>query len=430
MAREETASTGGVSLVDSKRCLPRRARGLIDVAMTPPAPVRFLMIVSGYPPAKTAGMERGCQRMAEALVRRGHAVIVLTQSAPGGPAVAIEEPGVEVRRVIRPLALGALWGVTYMAAVMRHAAALRARWDFALCHEFYLHSAAMARLGRWLGRPTATLLVNGGTSSDVGRLARHRGGRWLVAEALRADAQFALSRVARADLLAAGANPRRLYNYHYFVDTARFSPAAEPPHEPLLVYVGRLHPQKNIPLLLDVFARVHRHRPDARLLLVGRGPAEDNIRARIGAHPAAAAITLQPWTDDPAAVYRRAWAVVTATNAEGLSNVLIEAMACGAPVVTTDVSGAREVLDPADAAPSSISPGTFYRGAGGHIAAIGDAAGLTAGFLDVLSPERRHAMAAAARRRVEEAFSESACIDGLLLPAVADILRRHGARRP
>ena len=103
-------------------------------------PPRLLMIVSGYPPAKKAGMERGCQRLAEALARRGHEVAVLTQWAKG--LAPQEEPmeNLRIERRLRPLALGPLWGATYMLQVGREMRRLAGEWDVCVCHKLDLHS--------------------------------------------------------------------------------------------------------------------------------------------------------------------------------------------------------------------------------------------------------------------------------------------------
>ncbi|MFJ9410963.1 glycosyltransferase [Streptomyces sp. NPDC101393] len=147
------------------------------------------------------------------------------------------------------------------------------------------------------------------------------------------------------------------------VDLERFSPAAPdasgdvaarrrlraalagpgelPPEGPLVVCVGRLCPQKGQLTLLRAWQDVAAAAPGARLALVGDGPDEQHLRAAAppGVHFAGA-------TPDPASWYRAADVVVLPSRWEGMALAPLEAMACGRPVVVTDVSGARESLPP------------------------------------------------------------------------------------
>lgn len=123
------------------------------------------------------------------------------------------------------------------------------------------------------------------------------------------------------------------------VDLRRFSPGSREAarevlglgDEPLVVCVGRLHRQKGQHFLLDAL-------PDVRVALVGDGPDRESLAAR-GAW-------LVGETDDVAAWYRAADVVVQPSKWEGMALTLLEAMACGRPIVATDVPGTRELLPP------------------------------------------------------------------------------------
>ncbi|MFJ9077627.1 glycosyltransferase [Streptomyces sp. NPDC102278] len=110
---------------------------------------------------------------------------------------------------------------------------------------------------------------------------------------------------------------------------------------PLVVCVGRLCPQKGQDILLKAWSELRDTVPDARLALVGDGP--DAERLRLGAPPgvlfAGAASDIRPWL-------RAADLVVLPSRWEGMALAPLEAMACGRPVLVSDVSGARESLPP------------------------------------------------------------------------------------
>ncbi|MGW2408661.1 glycosyltransferase family 4 protein [Streptomyces sp. NPDC001739] len=124
------------------------------------------------------------------------------------------------------------------------------------------------------------------------------------------------------------------------------------PEAPLVVCVGRLCPQKDQRTLLRAWPAVRTAVPDAVLVLVGDGP--DQARLRTGAPPgvrfAGAAADTVPW-------YRAADVAVLPSRWEGMALAPLEAMACGRPVVVTDVGGAREALPPGAAPHCLVPPG-------------------------------------------------------------------------
>lgn len=164
------------------------------------------------------------------------------------------------------------------------------------------------------------------------------------------------------------------------VDLARFTPAADRdrvraalpalcdvgPGTPLVVCVGRLCAQKGQDVLLRAWPAVTAALPAARLVLVGEGPERRRLLLETppGTVLAGAARDTVPW-------YQAADVVVLPSRWEGMALAPLEAMACGSPVVTTDVSGARESLHPADAA--------------GCVVPVADAAALSAALLRLLA---------------------------------------------
>ena len=114
---------------------------------------------------------------------------------------------------------------------------------------------------------------------------------------------------------------------------------------PVILGVGRLGESKDFATLLRAFARVRRARA-ARLVLLGEGPHRPLLRLLARRLGIAADLDLPGWAANPYAYYARADLFVLSSRAEGLPNALLEAMACGCPVVSTDChSGPREILD-------------------------------------------------------------------------------------
>ncbi|MDB9715934.1 glycosyltransferase [Amylibacter sp.] len=111
-----------------------------------------------------------------------------------------------------------------------------------------------------------------------------------------------------------------------------------------IVSVGSLKAQKNYPLLFRAFAEIDRL--DARLMLVGKGDGEAELRALAVDLGIADRVIFAGFHSDPTPFYHTADLFVLSSNHEGLPTVLIEALATGTPVVSTDCpSGPREILE-------------------------------------------------------------------------------------
>ena len=137
----------------------------------------------------------------------------------------------------------------------------------------------------------------------------------------------------------------------------------------LVVYVGRLVPEKGLRELLDAMAALAPQRPKLRLALVGEGPMRTELETRLAADPALRVHL--PGAQGPHEVARWMAAsdlVTLPSYSEGHPNVLVEALACGRPVVATPVGGIPEVVD-ADC---------------GLLVAARDPAALAAGLRDAL----------------------------------------------
>lgn len=112
----------------------------------------------------------------------------------------------------------------------------------------------------------------------------------------------------------------------------------------LLVAVGRLSEEKGFSTLLDAVALIRKHR-HVRLVIVGEGPDRINLETKIRDLQLDGTVELAGFHSDPNIFLKRAQLFVSSSRHEGLGNAIIEALACGVPVVSTDAPyGPREIL--------------------------------------------------------------------------------------
>ncbi len=112
----------------------------------------------------------------------------------------------------------------------------------------------------------------------------------------------------------------------------------------LFLSMGRFVKQKNLPMLVRAFARVHEKNPETRLRLVGRGPLERELHDLCTGLGVADAVEFLPWTSDVAEEYASADAYVLSSDYEGWGRVIVEAAQAGLPIVMTDVGCAGELI--------------------------------------------------------------------------------------
>jgi glycosyltransferase involved in cell wall biosynthesis len=133
-------------------------------------------------------------------------------------------------------------------------------------------------------------------------------------------------------------------------DGARFRASAGiSPDRPLMTYIGRVAHEKNIDFLVRVFMQVRQAIPNAMLVIAGEGPARDSLRQLVSSLKVEADVHFAGYLDRNTALldcYAAANVFAFASRTETQGLVLLEAMAQGAPVVSTAELGTRSILKP------------------------------------------------------------------------------------
>lgn len=196
----------------------------------------------------------------------------------------------------------------------------------------------------------------GGLTSALALRWEREGARWAhrvvcVSAAERATGVRA-GIAARWSVIPNGIEPERFHPAAVGTVRATLLPDVDPA-APLVMCVGRLCRQKGQDVLLRAWESILARVPGARLVLVGDGPDAEALRSRSPRSVvfAGSVQDIVPW-------YQAADLVVLPSRWEGMALAPLEAMACGRPVVVTDVDGARESLPPALAPRCLVPPGS------------------------------------------------------------------------
>lgn len=299
------------------------------------------------PDLRPGGAERVSVNIANALAERGYRVDVVALSAEGALAQVLR-PDVNVVDLRVNRVRYALLPIVRYLRRAQPSVALACMWPLTV----------LALWARWIaGTPTRMVVAEHCTWSRSELLNRWSA-RWQVRTSMRrffpkADAIVAVSVGAADDLAAFADLPRSsitvLYNPVVSARGLPFHGELEPTewwhgsHKRLLA-VGTLKEIKDYGTLIDAVALLRRH-VDARLLILGEGDCRPPLEAQIRRLGLAEAVFMPGFVGDPTPYYERADLHVLSSRSEGLPTVMIEALAAGTPVVSTDCpSGPREIL--------------------------------------------------------------------------------------
>ena len=306
------------------------------------------------------GATRRTLTLAGGFAGRGHRVDLVVVDAEGPLAGNLPDG---VRLVVLKSRLIRLAGKKRKRRIKASGFALarylwRERPDVLLSAANHVHLTAViaARLSR---APVRVVLrvSNHLTGSHLGDSKRPRPHRLKFARRVygRADAAIAVSQGIADDLVEHTALSRERVcavtnpTYTPEIESAAAAPldhawlsAGAPP---LLLGAGRLAPAKDFATLLRAFARVRARRP-VRLVILGEGSQRRALEQQLSELRIGADVELHGFVDNPFAWMSRASLFVLSSAWEGSPGVLVEAMACGCPVVSTDCpSGPDEILD-------------------------------------------------------------------------------------
>jgi glycosyltransferase involved in cell wall biosynthesis len=288
------------------------------------------------------------------------------------------------------------------------------RWNASLLHiHFGIELVAMWPAARSLGVPVLTTLhgldvnIDDETWSKEGIPGKFYPRR--LVDIARAPSVYfvAVSDAIRKRAIDRGISASKIFTQYIGVDVARFTPGGLPilQRKQRILYVGRMVEKKGGNILIEAFANIRQNLPNAELVMVGDGPLLEEfkrltqtLRLPVTFHGSLSSDKVKEQMDQARVLCLPS---VTAQNgdAEGFGLVLLEAQACGIPVVTSALGGATEGIQD---------------GITGFAFAEKDIAGLETALIRVLSDDTlAAALAREARAYVVSKFDIGRCTAAL-----------------
>jgi glycosyltransferase involved in cell wall biosynthesis len=310
-------------------------------------PLRIGFVISYFHPLQS-GAERQALEQGAELVRQGHTVHVVTRRIAGLPSDETVR-GTQVHRWAAVRDRGPLFAPSFVLGFTRALKRLRDEIDLVHTHQGLWEAVATGYAKRALRTlPTLVQPASSGYFGEAQELARSRFAGMLRRTILRNDAFAAISSDIAREWRSQGVPEERIHRTASGVDIERFHPGpstveSKLPDRPRVIFTGRLHPQKNLGLLIDAW-RLVREKSDAQLVVVGDGPARAELEARIEALGLVTSVHMVGAVPDVAEWLRGGDVFVLPSVAEGMSNSLLEAMATGLACVASRIGGNEDLI--------------------------------------------------------------------------------------
>lgn len=225
---------------------------------------------------------------------------------------------------------------------------LRLVRDTQLIHAHWSLSAGIGLLGKSLHRSSLPVIVTV-HGSDIFQVTKYPLGAMFTHLILqRCDRVIAVSRALAEKVIGLGVSQQKILVISNGVDVARFKPLPLRDRQNLILYVGSLIERKGVKFLLAAMPDVVAACPDYRLLIVGEGPQYPMLKQMAESLNIADKVAFLGFQsqDQVRTLMQQAKLLVLPSTEEAQGVVLLEALACGTPVVASKVGGIPEVVTP------------------------------------------------------------------------------------
>lgn len=370
--------------------------------------MRICMLSWEYPPRIVGGIARHVEELSEALAAQGHEIHVITAEHPGAGAYE-QRQGVHIHRIKTeqtPTPDFISWVLHMNFGLANQAIRMHTHQPFDLVHA---HDWLVAQAGVLLKQTFGVPLLATIHATEAGRMKGIRGPiqtyinqqEWFLSyeayqiivcsEYMRREVrnQFGVPD-DKLNVIPNGINAAK---FDFEFDHVAFRRQFAMDHEKLVLFVGRMVPEKGAQVLIEAIPHVVGLAPQAKFVVVGKGGFLNELRSRAAALRIGHKILFTGYVDDDTLLrlYRVADVDVVPSLYEPFGIVALEGMANRLPMVVSDTGGLAEVVDH-----SQTGITTF----------AGDAGSLAWGLLEVLKhPDYARFLGENAQQKVEHVFN-------------------------
>lgn len=300
--------------------------------------MKILRVVSDLYPSVVGGVGLHAHEMSRLQAQEGHDVTVLTYGE------STKQPSIEDRdgyHIIRYNASLRLFGNTISFSQLLSLLKHWDSYDIVHAHSHLFFSTVLCTFVRKF-RSTPLVVTNHGLVSQTApqwlqRLYLPTIGKWIFRTV---DAIICYTTNERDQVGDLGASPDKIHVIHNGIDTTVFVTSNSTSPKKQILWIGRFTPGKGVEYLLKGFGAFSQEFPDYTIVMVGRGPLRDDFAKMIRKMGLEDKVVLRDFIPNELlpSLYQESSVFLLTSLEEGVPRTILEAMACGRPVVCTALS--------------------------------------------------------------------------------------------
>ena len=313
--------------------------------------MKVLFVIRYFHPF-VGGTEKQALSLASHLTANGVDVTILTSRFRYGWQRTEHIRNVRVIRLPSPRikGIGAMVFLTCLACYL-----IRYKNYYSIIHTFQIGYTSFVSivLAKVLRMPSLIEVASSGSGGDIQRAKRTAWGKLCLLMAKRATRIIAVCDSVKKELVEEHVHPAAIESIANGVDLELNKPSMDKsalrrrmklPDKDTIIFTGRLSPEKGTDLLVRCFAELARTQ-SCQLVIIADGPEQKNVVRLIAEYDLHDSVLLISSVEEVAPYLKASDLFVLPSRFEGLSNALLEAMACGVPVISTRVGGSRDIIE-------------------------------------------------------------------------------------
>ena len=313
--------------------------------------MKVLFVIRYFHPF-VGGTEKQALTLASRLVANGIDVTILTSRFRYSWQRTEYIQNVRVIRLPSPSikVIGAMVFLTCLTGYL-----IKHRNHYSIIHAFQIGYTSFAGilLAIILRIPSLIKVASSGSGGDIKRTRQTAWGKLCLLMAKKATRIIAVSDSVKRELIEEDVPPGSIESIANGVDLELYEPYGDKPamrrrcrlpERNTIIYTGRLSPEKGIDVLVRSFALLVMTQ-SCQLLIIADGPEQEAVVQLIAEHDLNGSVLLVAKVEEVVPYLKASDLFVLPSRFEGLSNALLEAMACGLPVISTRVGGSRDIIE-------------------------------------------------------------------------------------